>query len=146
MLDLAPMDGNDPGTIRFPADAGAVATAVGMARRFCLAEQLCDDLCARLAIVVEELVTNLEEHGGAPGTPIGLRLSRRGTSVELVLTDHGARFDPRDAVASDVPPERGGGAGILLVLAWATIEGYTSDHGINRLTVILPPRTAGEAG
>lgn len=130
-------DHDGMGTI-LPA-AGTVGAALSHARAFCAAHATDADLAARLAIVVEELVMNLVEHGVRPAEdPIALTFARDAAGVRLVIEDGGVPFDPRCAPpVGDVPPERGGGAGIALVLAWSTIVGYVSDAGRNRLELIV---------
>ncbi|WP_235536285.1 MULTISPECIES: ATP-binding protein [unclassified Sphingomonas] len=95
---------------------------------------------ARLAIVVEELVANLVEHGGAAAIgAIELSLAwEAGGPISLVLVDGGIAFDPRGADAGAAIPERGGGAGLNLVRAWATIVEYRSDGDRNRTEVSIP--------
>ncbi|MET0270976.1 MAG: ATP-binding protein, partial [Sphingomonas sp.] len=106
--------------------------------RFIADARLSDDLAFRLAIVVEELITNLVEHGEALETRANLRIGRRGDGVEICLADRGIAFDPRHSVASDHVPERGGGAGVMLILAWATVRSYRRARGTNRLHLFLP--------
>ena len=138
MLRRGGMDGNDPSMARFPANGAAVATALAFARRFAEAHALAADDAARLAIIVEELVANLIDHGGAPGTSITLRLSRRSREIGLTLIDRGAFFDLRTAQHAAEPPERGGGAGIALVLAWARVDDYTRAGTLNWLDLTIP--------
>ena len=89
---------------------------------------------ARLAIIVEELVFNLVEHGGVGASGlIELVLSHRDAAVEIALSDSGIAFDPRGAESQEAIPERGGGAGIDLVRAWAEILDYGTHAGSNRL-------------
>lgn len=93
---------------------------------------------ARLAILVEELVANLVEHGGigAEGE-IELVLAQDEGGLAIILSDPGNPFDPREAGPGDRIPERGGGVGIDLVKAWADIVDYRSDGGRNRLELRL---------
>ena len=138
MLRLAGMHGNDPRTIGFPADARAIGVALAEVRAFAEAQALSADALARLAIVVEELVANLVEHGGAEGSPVVLALARRPHEIALTLIDRGLYFDPRAAPATTSIPERGGGAGIALLLAWTRITCYARVDGANRLDLTLP--------
>src|SRR5690349_3434133 len=89
---------------------------------------------AKLAIIVEELVFNLVEHGqvGDSGE-IELLLAREADSVTIVLSDTGLAFDLRTTESAEVIPERGGGAGIDLIRAWAEVINYRSEAGRNRL-------------
>ena len=93
---------------------------------------------ARLAIAVEELITNLFEHGGlATDDVVELALSRTGDVIGLAITDQGSPFDPRTATQGDAIPERGGGAGLALVRAWASESNYEVSGAGNRLSISL---------
>ena len=89
---------------------------------------------ARLAIIIEELVFNLVDHGqiGEDGV-IELALTYDDGVVGIALSDSGVAFDLREAESEDAIPERGGGAGIDLVRAWAEIVNYEQDGGRNKL-------------
>lgn len=89
---------------------------------------------ARLAIIIEELVFNLVDHGqiGEDGV-IELALTYDDGVVGIALSDSGVAFDLRDAESEDAIPERGGGAGIDLVRAWAEVVNYEQDGGRNKL-------------
>ncbi len=89
---------------------------------------------ARLSIIVEELVCNLVEHGdvGEDGL-IELALTHEDGVVGIALSDSGFGFDPRGVDAGEAIPERGGGAGLDLVRAWAEIVDYERAAGRNRL-------------
>lgn len=89
---------------------------------------------ARLAIIIEELVFNLVDHGqiGEDGV-IELALTYDDGVVGIALSDSGVTFDLREAEAEEAIPERGGGAGIDLVRAWAEIVNYEQDGGRNKL-------------
>ena len=118
----------------------AIHEATVAARSFATEAGLASDDAARLCIVVEELVTNLYEHGGVTGgDQVELTLARETSGVMIVLTDPGSFFDPRAAGGGAVP-ERGGGAGVNLARAWTTILGYRSIGGVNELRLLLPLR------
>ena len=102
----------------------------------------------QLVIVAEELMVNLLEHGAesAPGGEINatLRLDHSDDGLALVLEDDGAPFDPRGVGSVDMPnAERGGGVGLALVKAFAQIDDYVSEGGVNRLTLRMNPRRDG---
>lgn len=89
---------------------------------------------ARLAIMIEELVTNLVEHGGVDEHGIiELVLTSEDGVIAIALSDTGVAFDLRAVDSDGDIPERGGGAGIDLVRAWSDIVDYTSGNGENRL-------------
>ena len=96
---------------------------------------------SRLAIVVEELVTNLYDHGGLNDDAIfTIELSLTATDLSLVLVDPGMPFDPFSAKLSRSAPARGGGAGLKLVRSWAGEMDYEHMAGLNRLRLRLPRR------
>ncbi len=96
--------------------------------------------CARLAVIVEELVINLVEHADidTDGT-IGLGLEPVAEGVHVVLVDGAAPFDPRTAPHVGEMPDaaRGGGAGLAIVRAWSRILTYSRIGGRNRLELLV---------
>jgi serine/threonine-protein kinase RsbW len=124
----------------FASDFRAVSAALDLAAQF-IAEAACGpDAEARLMIIVEELVANLVEHGDAEAEEaITLELAALGQDIGLTLSDAGTPFDPRSVAApADVPPERGGGAGLAFVQAWSHIVSYEPVDGRNVLVLIIP--------
>lgn len=119
---------------------GAVADAVAAVQSFTRATAIDRDSADRLAIIVEELVANIFDHGSlAPGQCVEMTLARLGKEVSLTLQDPGNAFDPRAWEAPDtVPPADGGGAGLALVNAWTRILSYESAGEMNRLELIIP--------
>ncbi|KKC25326.1 ATP-binding protein [Sphingomonas sp. SRS2] len=119
--------------------ADAVGVTVAAAQAFGLDRALDIDRAARLAIIVEELVFNLADHGGLDAQgEVELVLTHEGPAIAILLSDNGAAFDPRGAPSEEAIPERGGGAGLDLVRAWAEILDYRSDGGWNRLGLRMP--------
>jgi serine/threonine-protein kinase RsbW len=90
-----------------------------------------------LAIIVEELVCNLVDYGGRAEDEIELALSCTGAGVRLRLSDGCAPFDPRVDSRDDLPPERGGGAGLAMVRAWSTVEAYERVGARNTLRLLI---------
>lgn len=126
-------------TASIVAGPGAAGEAIVCANSFAASVGLSNDATARLAIIVEELVLNLVDHGaGIGGQLIGLELRHAAGTVTLVLTDLGEPFDLREAPEiGDLPPDRGGGAGLAMIRAWATIDDYRRDGDHNRLALTL---------
>jgi anti-sigma regulatory factor (Ser/Thr protein kinase) len=119
-----------------PADAAAVAAAIGLARRFAVDMPPRD--ADRLAIIVEELVENLVEHAAQPpGAVIRLALWMEAQRLWLQLVDEAPPFDPRHAGVTPIPA-RGGSVGLALVRAWTQIESYDSADGRNVLRLSMP--------
>jgi serine/threonine-protein kinase RsbW len=113
-----------------------VARALGVARRFAQAAGLEPGCADKLAVVVEEWVANLVEHGALPpGGRIGLILAREPGLIRVTVTDAGCAFDPRAAVFEGPNLERGGGVGLELVRAWSRVAAYGRRAGRNRLVL-----------
>lgn len=88
----------------------------------------------RLAVLIEELLANQFEHGCCGGDAlIRLVMRRAADHVVLVLEDGGTPFDPLAADPDAPVPERGGGAGLALVRAWAEALSYQAGPEVNRL-------------
>ena len=94
---------------------------------------------ARLAVVVEELVSNAIRHGAEGGAiAIDLTLEAGEGEIALALIDDGVAFDPtaeRNFTGPDA--ETGGGVGLALVKAWANAFRYTRDGGRNLIELRL---------
>jgi serine/threonine-protein kinase RsbW len=116
----------------------ALGDAVAATRRYAIEQGLSDRDQARLCIIVEELVTNLCEHGICDvEREIGIEFERHASAVGLVIEDNGVPFDLRVAAAPTGIPARGGGAGLSLIKNWSEIVGYESANGRNRLELKL---------
>lgn len=117
----------------------SIHRAVALVQLFSTTNGLSPQQRAKLAILAEEAVTNLYDHG-AVGAGFGgkLDLVSEAQSIRLILSDSGIPFDLRDADAADMPNmDRGGGAGIALIRAWAEVIDYSSADGVNRLELKL---------
>ena len=122
----------------------AVSEASGAARQFGSAQWLTEDELARLCIIVEEWVANLYDHGGLSETDeIELSLASEPAGIRVMIVDPGPPFDPREIPAKVERPERGGGAGIGIMRAWAQFVSYEAVAEGNRLELLLPLRWEG---
>lgn len=119
--------------------AAAVLAALDAAEHFASDAALDARGGARLAVVVEELVSNAVRHGAEDGSiAIDLIMAIRGDEVTLVLEDDGVAFDPTEDRAFGGPDaETGGGVGLALVRAWANVFGYDRKYGRNRIELHL---------
>ena len=123
------------------AGPGGLGHAIAAADAFSEAGRLSAGDAARLAVIVEELVANLFDHGGLATAGVAtLSLDRAGDIIELALSDPCPPFDPRTAERSAAHDARGGGAGIDLVRAWAEFLDYRSDDDGNRLVLRIKLR------
>ena len=106
---------------------------------FASREAIGDEATDKLAIVVEEWLINIVEHGqAAPGSRIALRLERLEGVVRLTFSDAGQPFDPRTFEFAGPNTQRGGGAGLALIQAWSRICDYRRRAGRNRLVLEMP--------
>ncbi|WP_052129663.1 ATP-binding protein [Sphingomonas sp. 35-24ZXX] len=117
----------------------SIHRAVGLVQLFSTTNALSPQQRAKLAILAEEAVTNLYDHGAVqPGFGGTLALVGQAGEVRLILSDSGAPFDLREADVAEMPNvDRGGGVGLALIRAWADIIDYRSEDGINRLELKL---------
>ena len=120
-----------------------IGDALAAARAFAEEQWLAEEETARLSIILEELVTNLYDHGGlTQDHEIDLSFAVEADGLHLVLLDPSPPFDPRSAPGGK-RSERGGGAGIDIVRAWAEIVDYRETDQGNRLEVVMPIGLAG---
>lgn len=117
----------------------SIHRAVALAHLYSTHHGQGDTQSARLAILVEEIVTNLYDHAApAAGFSGRLMLANDTDGVRISLWDSGPPFDPRDATALDQPnPERGGGVGLAMTMAWAKVVDYRRERDFNRLDLRL---------
>jgi anti-sigma regulatory factor (Ser/Thr protein kinase) len=119
--------------------ANAIAQAADAARAFGQSQWLADDELARLCIVIEELVANLFDHGGVTeDDEVELSLLCEPEGIRVSIVDSGTPFDPWATPRRVERRERGGGAGIDIVRAWAHFISYAPSPGANRLEFLLP--------
>jgi anti-sigma regulatory factor (Ser/Thr protein kinase) len=112
---------------------------VRLARRFAGRAGLKPMQGDHLAMVVEEWVANIVEHGGPQGRArIVVRLRCCEASVRLSVSDAGRPFDPRTAAFAGPNPWRGGGAGLALIASLCRIARYARRAGRNHLDLELP--------
>ena len=124
---------------RLPCDRHGVRRGLAAAMVFAGDAALDEAAAEKLAIVVEEGLVNVVEHGAAaPDSRIALSLERVDGLVRLTVTDAGQAFDPREAVFDGPNLERGGGAGLALIQAWTRIAAYRRRAGRTRLVLELP--------
>ena len=131
---------SDPGSLALVLQGkNSVVEAAAAARAFGEAQWLTEVECARLCIIVEELIANLYEHGGLQDDdPVRINFDSEPDGIRVVIVDRGKPFDPRSRPRPAKRSDRGGGAGVDIVRAWAQITDYsTTDEG-NCLALLLP--------
>ncbi|MBX9773563.1 MAG: ATP-binding protein [Xanthobacteraceae bacterium] len=97
-----------------------------------------------VALVIEEILTNVATHGGCPDLPATIALEVRQDRVSGEIGDQGRSFDPRTAPTPDIDApidERQiGGLGLHLVKHLTSALEYRSD-GTQNWTTFCIPRT-----
>ena len=136
---MSPRESNPDRLSRRVQGDQAIGLAADAARAFGSAQWLDDDELARLCIIVEELVANLYEHGGlTPNDQVELSFSCERDGIEVAIVDPGRPFDPWNTPRTGERKDRGGGAGIDIVTAWAQLVRYDVTDAGNRLVFLLP--------
>jgi anti-sigma regulatory factor (Ser/Thr protein kinase) len=120
------------------AGGSAVSKALTLAADFARRAGLADGDAANLAVVVEEWVANVIEHGGPQAARISVRLRRDQSLVSLSFSDAGRPFDPRTAAFAGPNPQRGGGAGLAMIASLTRMVAYERRSGRNRMRLELP--------
>ncbi len=110
-----------------------------LARAFAADTGLSSTASDHLAVLVEEWIANVVEHGGPQAeSRIVLSLSLSGAIVQMTVSDAGRAFDPRTAIFRGPNAERGGGAGLAMIAALSRVAGYERRGGRNRLLLEMP--------
>ncbi len=119
--------------------AGASLAALAAAEDFASEAGLDARGGARLAVVVEELVSNAIRHGTCDGTiAIDLTLTAGEGEIGLILVDDGVAFDPTGNRTFCGPDsETGGGVGLALINAWANAFAYRRANDQNVIELRL---------
>lgn len=119
----------------------AIIDACESAREFGASQWLDEDELARLCILIEEWIANLYDHSGlSPEEEVSLAIECEPTGLRITIDDRGTPFDPRELPAQIERLDRGGGAGIGIMRAWAEFCRYEVTTEGNRLEMLMPVR------
>lgn len=128
--------------LTFAVDSEAPGRTQSFVSAFADHCRLSDDERSRLAVIVEELVTNIVKYGYPDGVASGhavLALALRGDRLELKLEDDGQPFDPTayraPALEAALDERSEGQMGLHIVQSLAHAMAYRRDHGVNHLTL-----------
>jgi len=103
-----------------------------------LQEQNVDGRTANhVALIVEEVLTNIGTHGRCSDKPVRVALTADRERVTGEIVDSGIPFDPRDATEPDLAKDAGerpvGGLGLFLVRRFSSALEYARRNGENYL-------------
>jgi anti-sigma regulatory factor (Ser/Thr protein kinase) len=95
-----------------------------------------------VALVLDEMLTNLATHAGLSGQAVSVRLSIDAGDVRGEIVDRGVPFDPRNSADPDVTAGLAdrpvGGLGLFLVRKLTSSLGYAQSGGRNVTTFSVP--------
>lgn len=120
-----------------------ILEALEFARDFLPGSTLDERSRIKVAIIVEELVSNSLRHGaGERDISLWLALDDKGGAVELEIEDDGEPFDPTNAPNggmrfSGPDPTTGGSIGLAIVHAWGEDIRYSRAGGRNLLRMTI---------
>ena len=89
----------------------------------------------KIALAVDEACTNIIKHSYqfAPEGDIEIQISKRNSSFEIVISDHGKSFDPEAVQVPDmkeyIKKYRRGGLGMYLMRSLMDVVEYSTDPG-----------------
>jgi len=119
------------------ADAAAIGNFTLRTTDFLKAAGVDARAVHHVVLVLEEVLTNLATHGGAPTEPARVRITVEPARVAGEIIDAGAQFDPRRAPRPDVKAGVNdrlvGGLGLVLVNRLTSELDYARQDGRNRL-------------
>jgi serine/threonine-protein kinase RsbW len=103
-----------------------------------------------MALVLDELLTNVAVHGGAIEAAVSVRLTVSPERLTAEVVDDGAMFDPRVErtldVSASVEDRQVGGLGLLLVQQVTQDLAYERAEQRNRTTFSIGRTPAGRKG
>jgi anti-sigma regulatory factor (Ser/Thr protein kinase) len=110
--------------------------------RFLETQQVDHRASHHVALIVEELLTNIGTHGNCRDIPARISLAVAPAEVTGEVVDSGSPFDPRDApepdLESDVADRPVGGLGLFLVRRFTSALEYVRRNGENYTTFAVP--------
>lgn len=128
--------------ITIPNDGQAIQAMAGFVLGFCAERGLGEAMAARLAVVLEELLTNSLKYAFVDGArhDIAIALESDGRAITVTYEDDGQPFDPFavSAPSFDTPVEEWpiGRLGVHLVRCLTDRFSYARDDRRNRITLV----------
>ena len=118
------------------AEIGAISAMTERAAAFLTDAGVDSRASHHVALVLDELLTNVTSYGGMPWAPISVRLKILPDQISGEVLDGGAMFDPRTHHVSTGADIDGpiGGLGLLLIHEVTMSLNYERLDGQNRTT------------
>jgi serine/threonine-protein kinase RsbW len=119
------------------ADLSSIVSLADGLARWAGEAGLTDEAMFQINLVLEELVTNVIQHGPGVGQPVSInvRIERDGDRLEIVLVDDARPFDPfavpMPDLTADIEHRTVGGLGVHFVRALVDEWRYTRVNGQN---------------
>ncbi len=129
-------------TLRLRNELSEIRRLTAALDAFAEDEAIPSDVAMRMALVLDELLTNTIEYGYPDEVPgeIGIEAKRDGDMLMISVTDDARPFDPRKAPRPDleqsVEDRRVGGLGLHLINTMADVD-YARINGRNLVTLRL---------
>jgi serine/threonine-protein kinase RsbW len=133
-------------SVRLANRLSEIAALVDRVESFGREAGLSSDLTFRVALALDEIVSNVIKYGYSDdgNHVIDVRVRVKGGVVTAVIEDEGRPFDPRTAPMPDldvpIQQRRAGGLGLFLVKAMMDSIDLQRQDGRNILTVTASPR------
>jgi serine/threonine-protein kinase RsbW len=124
----------------FAAEDAHINEAMMWIEAQCAVNGLGREIAACLAVVSEEVITNIVKYGGRPAPNVELTVSYLPPSVQLTVIDDGVPFDPTSApeleLSDDIELRSAGGLGLRLIREMMDEVAYARDGGRNYLVLV----------
>jgi serine/threonine-protein kinase RsbW len=131
---------------RFLAEPAAIADFTSRTMEFLEEAGVDPRAVHHVALVLEELLTNIAIHGGAPEEPARVRIKVEPGHVAGEIIDAGMPFDPREAPLPDVraaiEDRPIGGLGLFLTRQFTSDLDYARRDGRNHTAFSIGRRPA----
>jgi anti-sigma regulatory factor (Ser/Thr protein kinase) len=125
-----------PFAAEIPAEPTAISALTEQAMEYLGAAGVDARATHHVALVIDEVLTNLVTHGAAPGGTVRIRIDIQPDRVQAEILDPGLPFDPRTApvpgLETDVANRAIGGLGLLLIRTLTCELDYERSRDSNR--------------
>lgn len=134
-----------PFTAEIPAEPIAISGLTEQAMDYLGAAGVDARATHHVALVIDEMLTNVASHGEAPGGTVRVQIEILPDRVKAEILDPGLPFDPRTApepdLETDVENRAIGGVGLLLVRTMTCELDYERSGDRNRTRFAVPRAT-----